>query len=79
MLMVAIIQGTVVNLPCIMIRQMQVAASSRRLCLSYGMGLTRIFGEFSIPLEGEVFKKLLHIDIYDGRFLHHMGYRKIGG
>lgn len=73
MMMVALIQGTTVNLPSIMFRQMQEVASSRRLCLPYEMALTRVCREFGVPLEGEAFKKLLHTNTYDDWSLHCMG------
>lgn len=50
MLMVVLIQETTMNLLGIIVRQMYEAASSRRLCIPYGMGLTHIFREFGIPL-----------------------------
>lgn len=58
---------------------MQEAASSRRLYLSYRMGLTLVFREFGVLLEGEAFKELLHTDTYDDQSFHRMGYQKIGG
>lgn len=50
-----------------------------RLYLPYGMGLIRIFKEFSILLEGVAFKETLHINTYNDRFLYRMGYRKVNG
>lgn len=50
-----------------------------RLCLPYGMGLTSIFREFGVLIEGEAIKELLHTHTYDNQSLHHLVYRKIGG
>lgn len=65
--MVALVQGITMNLLGIM------AASSRRLCLPYRISLTYIFKEFSVPLEGKIFKELLYTDTYDEWSLHHIG------
>lgn len=67
------------NLLGIMLRQIQEVLSSRRLYLSYRIGLICIFRELNVPLEGEAFKELLHTDTYDDRSLHRMWYRKISG
>lgn len=56
---------------------MQEAATSKRLRLSYGMGLTKIFKAFGVTLEGKAFKKILHTDTYNDKSLYLMGYRKI--
>lgn len=79
MLMVALIRGIFINLPGIMVSQMKEVATSRRLCLSYGMGLTRIFRAFSVSLEVEAFKEILHMDTYHNKSLHQIGYKKIDG
>lgn len=68
----------VVNLPGIMAHQMQEVATSKLLCLPYGMELTRVFHAFNISLEGKAFKELLHTDMYDDWSLHRMGYQKMG-
>jgi len=53
------------------------AATDQRLCLSYGMGLTRIFHAYGIPLEGEASKEILHIDTYGEKSLHRMGCKRV--
>lgn len=75
----ALVQGTIVNLPMIMVRQIQAVASSRRLCLPYGMGLIYIFRKYGVSLKDKAFKELLHSDRSDDRSLHCMEYQKISG
>lgn len=43
MLMIALAQRIAVNLPSIIAIQMQEATTSKRVCLPYGIGLTRLF------------------------------------
>lgn len=43
------------------------------------MGLTSIFQAYGISLKGEVFKEILHTNMYDDQSLHRMEYRKVGG
>lgn len=79
MIMTTLAWRIVVNLPEIMVHQMQEAATSRPLCLPYGMGLTRVFYAFGISLEGKAFNEILHMDIYDDWSLLRMGYQKVEG
>lgn len=36
-----------------------------------------VFKIYGIPLEGEAFKEILHMDTYDDKSPHRIGYRKI--
>lgn len=63
MLMTSLVQSIAVNSPGIMAHLMQEAATSRWFCLPYSMGLTRVFWAFSNSLEGEAFKKILHMTL----------------
>ena len=79
LIMTTLVRGQTVSFSGIILRQMHEAASSRRLCLPYGMVLTRIFRYFGVTLDGELYRELHHSDTYDDRSLHRMGYRFIRG
>lgn len=51
--MVMLVQGIAINLSSIMVRQMQEAASSKRLCLPYRMGLIMILESLMYPLRAK--------------------------
>ena len=79
MVLVCLTQRMAIDLPALILAQMRDAATQRRHCLPYGMAVTRLFRAYSIPLEGETSKGILHTDIYDQRSLHRMGYRLVSG
>ena len=68
-LMHHIIKELPFNLPTLMIKVMQNAASCIKPALLYGMYLTIIFKEFGISLEGEPLRKLQHFDTYNEKSL----------
>ena len=77
--MVSLVRGLPLNIPGVMLRQMQEASTSKRLCLPYGMALTRVFREFGVSFEDQIYRELQHADTYDDRSLHRMGYRLVSG
>lgn len=72
-----LIERKPINLPFLMLSQIQEVAKKSRACLPYGIVFTLIFLEFGINYIGENARRLLHIDKYNECSLHHMGYRKV--
>ena len=64
-----IIQKISLNLPRLMMYEIREAAAKNKVCLSYGMALTRVFETVGISLENEGFKNSSHFVIYDEKAL----------
>lgn len=60
-----------------MSNQIKDATKRSRACLPYRMVFSLIFTKFSVRLEGEDSKRLMHRDHYNEWSLHWMGYRKV--
>ena len=78
-MMYLIVQGTQINLHGIMMHQIRESASRNKVCLPYGMALTRVFEIPRVSLENEGCKKLSHFDVYDIRVLIRMQYHVEAG
>lgn len=57
------IQGQPMNLPFMMLQQIQEAAGRSSSCLSYSMVFTFIFLDFEVSLKGEDYKEMLPLTI----------------
>lgn len=60
-----LIKGKLINLPFLMMRQINEATKKNRTCLSFGMVFTLIFEEFKVDYNGEDDRRLLRTDRYN--------------
>ena len=64
------IQGIEMNLPAMMLQNIKDVTNQSRTCLSYAMVFTLIFRDSQIDLEGQDYKRMMHIDYINIEIMH---------